>query len=370
MTRATIACIALICFVQIAQAQHGSSPVAGGNVPPDAFHPSIDVGGLFFISYYSGFEEGAPESNFVVNRGYINVRARVLPWLSGRITPDISVDREGDGEGDLEMRLKYCYVKFDLPSFSVFTQPDLMFGQVGQPWLEFEQRVNRYRVQGSMFVERAEIMNSADFGVTLSSFIGEKLPDAYQRWTSSPPGKYGSFSLGFYNGGGYHAIEQNVNKVFSGRFSLRPLPELLPGLQFTWAGTFGKANVVHDVDWTKQLGYVSLEHERGVLAGTYFTGKGDSHGRAVDEHGRAAAQHGFSVFTELHIPSTPLSIIGRYDTMDLTREDVAWTDERFIVGLVWHIRKGNKILADYDLLRNDDGESKYSFLKISVEFAF
>ncbi|MBD3386725.1 hypothetical protein GF407_17615 [candidate division KSB1 bacterium] len=107
--------------------------------------------------------------------------------MSGRITPDISVDREGDGEGDLEMRLKYCYIDFKLPDFYLFTIPAIEFGLVHRPWLHYEDKINGYRAQGTMFLERNNIINSGDYGVTFTALLGEKtnFDHLNARWENS-----------------------------------------------------------------------------------------------------------------------------------------------------------------------------------------
>ncbi|MBE0673465.1 MAG: hypothetical protein IH591_02270 [Bacteroidales bacterium] len=52
----------------------------------------------------------------------------------------------------------------------------LDFGMVSRPWLDFEEKINRYRVQGTMYTERVNIMNSADFGLTYVCLLGGKMP--------------------------------------------------------------------------------------------------------------------------------------------------------------------------------------------------
>jgi len=75
------------------------------------------------------------------------------------------------------------------------------------------------------------------------------------------PGRYGSFSLGIYNGGGYHAKEKNQNKVLEGRLTLRPLPAALPGLQLSYFGLVGKGNQAAEPHWNAHLGMVSYEDD-------------------------------------------------------------------------------------------------------------
>ncbi len=332
----------------------------------------VDISGQFFIAFEAGKDYQEPFSDFFINRGYINFRKELLPGISGRITPDISVDREGDGEGDLEMRLKYCYVRADLPDLGVFSEPKLEFGLVARPWLGFEQKINRFRVQGYMFLEHNGILNSADFGASAMTLLGGEMPEQYQREVNSSwPGTYGSIAVGVFNGGGYHAIESNINKTLEGRITLRPLPALLPGLQFTYSGVTGKGNREIPIDWTMHLGFISFEHRYLVFTGTYFSGTGDFRGSAVDPLHIPIEQEGFSLFTELRIDALPVSIIGRFDRMrDIPEFGRNKRTDRIIAGIAYHFAHSSKVLVDYERAEDEHGTLLLDVAKLSVEFDF
>ncbi|MCB1129196.1 MAG: hypothetical protein KDM81_22040, partial [Verrucomicrobiae bacterium] len=162
---------------------------------------SIDM--QWFLSYQAGESDGASFNQFALKRGYVNIKKKINGTFSGRITTDITTDREGDGEGDVEMRLKYLYLKTQLPSLGVFHKPYLEFGLVHRPWIDFEQAINIYRVQGTMFLERNDVINSGDFGVVLMSLFGGEMDRDYKKTVNgSFPGKYGSMAFGVFNGGG------------------------------------------------------------------------------------------------------------------------------------------------------------------------
>ena len=98
------------------------------------------------------------------------------------------------------MSLAY-HVNEGFPDFSLFSKPFIEFGLVHRPWLDFEEHINHYRVQGTMFLERNKIFNSADYGVTfVSNFGGEMGKEYKKRTNSSHLGKYGSIAVGIYNG--------------------------------------------------------------------------------------------------------------------------------------------------------------------------
>jgi hypothetical protein len=363
---------ALLMYVLSAPSAAQTTPDAQKSSPPTVTAKSpVQVGGQFFISYEDGRSGGEPYSNFFINRAYINVRAEVLPWLNGRVTPDIAVDREGDGEGDLELRLKYCYVAASLPDFAFLHSPYLEFGLIGRPWLDFEQKINLYRVQGPMYLERGDILNSADFGAQVGALIGGEMPEEYRKEVSaSYPGRYGSATIGVFNGGGYHAIEHNLNKTIEARISVRPLPDIIPGLQLTYAGAYGKGNVAQSVDWRKNVGYLSFEHRRLVAALTYFTGSGDYKGKTLNQDGIADNIGGWSAFTDIRIPGTPLSVFGRYDHFELPDSPSEWEENTLIVGSTWHIQKKTKLLIDFEKVLDKNGDGLTEILKLSLEYGF
>jgi hypothetical protein len=330
------------------------------------------IGGQWFLNFRIGDLRGEDVSRFGVDRGYIIIRHRLTDRLSGRITPDVSVDREGDGEGDLELRLKYAFIDYAFNDLWIFTEPHVEFGLVHRPWLDFEEHINYYRVQGTMFLERNHVFNSGDYGFTLFTMLGGQMDDEYrQRVNSRYPGRYGSLAVGLYNGGGYHAIEKNTNKSLEGRLTLRPLPDVLPGLHFSYQGVYGRGNDEEKPDWTVNLIYAAWESPYLVVAGQYYWGKGNMLGTAVDAQGNAVPQNGGSLFAELRSRRNGLSLIGRGDLFDDTPDISGDTKMRIIVGAAYYITGQSKILLDYDAEKRRGADSWNSrLLKFSFEFGF
>ncbi|KPJ95438.1 MAG: hypothetical protein AMS18_02905 [Gemmatimonas sp. SG8_17] len=353
--------VALMFDPQLCRAQSTSSEAA-----------RTTIGGQWFLSYRVGETGGEGLSGFTVDRGYIVIRHRLTEHLSGRITPDVSVDREGDGEGDLEMRLKYAYVDYAFADLGFFTDPHVEFGLVHRPWLDYEEHLAYYRVQGTMFLERNDIFNSGDYGATLFALLGGEMDDEYrERVNPQYPGRYGSFAVGLYNGGGYHGIERNKNKTLEGRLTLRPLPDVMPGLQFSYQGVYGRGNQVDTPDWTVSLLFASWESEHLVLTGQRYWGNGNFKGTAVDSAGKALPQDGFSLFTELRLGYPHLSLIARYDFFDEYPDGDGGGSKRLIVGVAYHIEGHSKLLLDYDVESRDGFETAESrLLKFGVEFNF
>lgn len=308
---------------------------------------SVRISGQWFMAYRGNIpSEG--DDTFGLKRGYLTFKKNLNETFSIRYTQDITIDDEGDDAGNVEIRFKYCYIKMDLPELLFFTDPFIEVGLVHQPWLEFEQKINTYRVQGNMFLDRFKVTSSADFGFNAVALLGGKLDEeARKKVDSSLPGKYGSVSFGVYNGGGYHAVEVNNNKTVEGRLSLRPFPGFLPGLQISYAGAFGKANDSLSAPYHMNVIYLTHETLKTTLAAQYYTGRG-FHGES------GGLNHGVSVFAEACIPFTPLIIFGRYDyfseniPMSLPSSYGPTTHYVTIAGIAWKFYKNNRLLLDIE----------------------
>ena len=306
----------------------------------------VKVGALWYLSYGWGESQAGAFNGARVERGYLTVKFEPVKWF----TPRITIDTHQDDDGNWMARLKYVYGKFRLPVESAWlTNPGVEFGLVHTPWLDFEEHTNLYRMQGTMFMERNKLFNSADLGVTIGGLLGSRLDKDYRdRVNPKYPGKYGSFALGLYNGGGYHASENNQNKVFQSRLSLRPLGMIFPGLQFSYLFIFGKGNTEAEPKYLVHDLMASYEHEYFVLTAQFATGQGNQKGDMIDADGKALDFRGFSVFGELKLPWILSSIIGRYDYWDWDLTDESISTKRFIGGYAFHFLKHNFVLVGFD----------------------
>jgi hypothetical protein len=123
-----------------------------------------------------------------------------------RVTPDIRrATSDTTLSGSLIFRIKYAFVELDNLKTA---RSWLRFGAHQTPWLDFEEGINRYRVQGTMFSERESLIpGSSDFGVGYFT----------------PLGKYIDIQTGVYNGEGYAQTDLSKQKSLQGRLTLRPL---------------------------------------------------------------------------------------------------------------------------------------------------
>ena len=320
----------------------------------------LSIGTLAYFEYSGGEVQKDGFNRFALTRGYINIKKKLTPWLRFRVTPDA----HQDSKGDFKLRLKYLYAEFRPPDISFLTD---MVSEVGighMPWLDFEEHFNPYRCQGTMFIERAKTFNSADLGISIRGYFGGQLGKDFQKKVFKYyPGRWGSWHIGVYNGTGYHAVEINENKVPEVRVTLRPLPDLIPGLQVSYFGLFGRGNAKigsTSPEYNVNLAMVSYQCEWVILTGQYARTRGNNKGSlVVPNSSRALQGEGFSFFfnTKLPVLDRKLNLFTRFDRFDPdTRDWVTQGDDRYnlvIGGLAWEFYHHWLLLVDYERIIYD-----------------
>ena len=336
----------------------------------DLAFKDLSFSGQWFLSYQNGEKKGIAYNNFNLKRGYVTLQKKFSKNFSIRVTQDVSVDKEGDGMGDIEIRLKYGYLRYTFDSFGFLTKPFLEVGVVHRPWLDFEQSINTYRVHDKMFLENSGILSSADYGITFSSLLGGTMDDEYKTTVSNKyPGKYGSIAVGIYNGGGYHSIETNQNKFIETRISLRPLPEIIPGLQLSYLGGFGKGNIAEEPDFNFHSGYVSMQHQYFVLTANYFSGTGNEAGDLINSNGLALDSEGYSFFGELKYGD--YSLFGRYDFYEEDHETFKSNNDKLSLGFGFVLVKGVKLITAYSQIDYSTSEKPRDYIaEAAIEFNY
>ncbi len=336
------------------------TPAVAGSDTESALQ-GLSIGALAYIDYSYGEhpEPGNSTSSFnrfTVTRGYVTVKKKMLSWLRMRATLDIHQDETGD----YKRREKYFYAELRPPDIGFLTGMISEIGLSHMPWLDYEEHMNPYRCQGTMTVERAGIFNSADAGVSLRGNFGGELADAETKTGNhSYTGRWGTWHLGVYNGPGYHAAERNENKVIQGRISVRPLPDILPGLVVNYFGLYGKGNTYSAPlgdypDYIVHLGMVSYEHPRGVVTAQAFQSEGNAKGSwTAPLSGKALSTRGLSIFGNLVLPGAAnrLSLFGRLDQFDVDHDDIIARDSGYLMGLegaAFRLHGGNLVLVTYE----------------------
>lgn len=346
-----------------------------------SFLDDVEMSGNWFISYRDGYQQIQADdqtipnelihsSRFMLKRSYFTLKKNLSKTTSVRYTQDLTVDTEGGDAGNVETRLKYLYVKVqpEIQSSSI-TGTWMEFGMVHRPWLDYEQKINSYRVQDNMAIERARLFNSADFGMVFGGNIGPKMDRKFlSEVNGAMPGKYFSYVIGLYNGGGYSGAEMNVNKVVAARISVRPLADLFPYLQLSGYANIGKGNTEASPEFNQFLGFVAYTGRRLTLTSQFHHGIGDFRGRYVfpDDPSHSLQNEGYSFFTEYKIPNTSVAMWGRYDHFQV--ETVTSETRRYIGGLAYRFNKNLRVVVNTEGTTIDgDTETVY---EVNLEISF
>ena len=333
----------------------------------------LSVGGVAFIDYSAGTtgKNGTDFNKFSLTRGYINIKKDITPWLKARVTPDVTqiTDAANSQKGDLELRMKYYYVDFLIPGYGLLTDNDLRVGLAQMPWIDFQETINIYRMQGVMFQESFKNFDSSDLGVGLIGNLGGKLNKELQEqvgYATPYNGRYGSYHIGVYNGAGYHATEDNQNKIIERRITIRPLPDATPGLQVTYLGISGKGNKAATPDWSNNSAFISYQNRQIVLTGEYALAKGNQKGD--DEKDKT----GYSIFGDFRLPFCEgLAIMARYDVWDPDTDASNDKEKLTIGGVSYRVLGNNYLLVAYEQRQYDkpgDKDDKKGQVVFQINF--
>ncbi len=344
----------------------------------------IRFGVLAYVDYSSGQEALAGDeqenyNRFSLTRGYFTMKKSLNAWMGMRLTTDVKHETKDPGtklHGSYVARLKYFYAELKPPDLGPLTSMKSEVGLGHMPWLDFEEHVNPYRCQGTMAIERAHVFNSADLGASIRGYLGGELEDAEKRIGSHHyTGKYGSWHVGVYNGGGYHAVEKNQDKVVEGRVTLRPLPGAVPGLRLSYLGISGKGNkakgdeivtpdgktmvFLEPPGYQVHLCMLSYRHPMVILTAQYFTTRGNASGEWINKQGNALETEGWSAFGNMKVPATgrKANLFARYDWFDQDSED-EWAEHTaywmLIAGMAFDLYKNNLLLLAYETTEYDE----------------
>ncbi len=255
MTRTRFDHYALVAAVMLTWAVPCAAQVtpAAGYTPPDDT-PSIKVGVTIFADYTVVQEPKIKDSDgnevtfnaFQIGRSYINVTGNISHSIAFRLTPDVTRET-GVGSalnGSYTFRLKYAYAQWNLDDY--MTKGSFArFGMQQNPYFDFFESVYRYRFQGTTYVEREGYQSSSDAGAAFHYNL---------------PQNFGDIQTGFFNGENYNRPEQNDQKAFMIRGTLRPFHQhaVLRGLRLT--GFLDKDAYVKDGERNRTMFTASFEH--------------------------------------------------------------------------------------------------------------
>lgn len=319
--------------------------------------PSVAVGGVGYAHYVYQLKDTANHHNyFDVARAYINVLGR-LDAVSSRVTADIY--RVADGS--LAYRLKYAFVTYT-PRGSALTAK---FGQLQTPWVDFEETLWDYRMQGQIALERGDpatgfsYLSSSDFGIGLDG-----------KWQGDRVNA--QFTL--VNGEGYSRGPGDQRKDVMGRVSVRLMEtndsSRVGGLRLTAYGQYGKPT--GGGMRRRVIGMLSYRSRTATLAGELaLTADSITAPATPGRNGRIA-----SVFGVYRVPATRMGLIGRVDLVDPNTATPNNRVTRFIVGGSYQLAANLRLLANVDHVSYENGaptpalEAIRSQALLQVQFTF
>jgi hypothetical protein len=299
----------------------GANPLAAQGSPPPA--PQVTVTGLVYTQYlYQLRDTLTPHfNNFDITRAYVNVLGRFSGGVGTRVTADIYRNLDGS----LGYRLKYAVATYT-PQGSQLTYK---IGLMHTPWLDWEEALWDYRMQGQMAFERAGYVSASDFGVGVDGKWG---PDRV------------NLQVTVVNGEFYRAPETGQGKDAQARLSVRVMDtddsSRVGGLRITGYAAYGKTTAGGQRN--RFLGMVSYRTKQLTLAGE----------AAATQDGvltgpTAANGHVYSAFGVFKVPDSKVAVIGR---VDITHKQSGVSDQqtRYIAGLSYQLSPNWRLLADWD----------------------
>ncbi|HYK83048.1 MAG TPA: hypothetical protein VEU55_07865 [Gemmatimonadales bacterium] len=284
--------------------------------------PQVTVGGLVYSQYVYQLKDSVNHlNNFDITRAYLNVFGKFSGGVTTRITTDVQRLGGAINDNSLRVRLKYAYATYT-PQASPLT---FKAGLIHTPWLDWEEALWDYRMQGAMAMDRAGYLSSADYGVGVDG-----------RWG---PDKV-NLQFTVVNGTFYSGTSTAEGKDAEARASVRVLDtddsSRVGGLRVTAYGGYGRAPTG---DRNRFMGMVSYRSKQVTLAAE----------AAATQDGTLSAANGhvYSAFGVYKFPQTKAAVIAR---VDVTHRQTGTVDRqnRYIAGVSYQLSPNWRLLADWD----------------------
>ena len=288
--------------------------------------PQVTVGGVVYGQYLYQLKDslGAGNQNqFSIQRAYINVLGRFSGGISTRLTTDIAPT----GTGNQPVRLKYAFLALT-PTNSSLTYK---FGMLNTPYVEWEEQLWDYRMQGPVAVDRNGYISSSDVGAGVDG-----------RWNNE--GVNAQFAI--MNGEGYSGGTGDNHKDAGMRVSVRLSktndPSRVGGLRLTGYAGVGKAT--GGADRNRFLGILSYKTQQVTVAGEFVSTKDAAVSGSI-----------LSAFGVYRFSASKAAAIGRVDVVDPDIDTPDNKQTRVITGLSYQVQANFRVLADVDLLSFEGG---------------
>ena len=312
--------------VAVVAAAGGVVPVTAQQTAPPP--PQVTVSGVVYGQYLYQLKDslGAGDQNqFSIQRAYINVLGKFSGGLQTRVTGDL----QPSGSGNQMLRLKYAFAAWT-PAGSDLTYK---LGLLHTPWLDWEEALWDYRMQGTMALDRNGYATAADFGAGIDG-----------KWQDDQV----NGQLTVVNGEGYSGGTGDNRKDVMARVSVRLVKtddnSRVGGLRLT--GYAGVGKPTSGGTRNRFLGMLSYRSKQFTLAAEYAATKDTVTVTPVPETtGRV-----ISAFGVYHVQSSGVTLIARVDVVDPNTSVSGDRQTRVIGGISYQVTPNLRVLADVDNL--------------------
>ena len=203
-------CLTLFAVMSLAGGASAQTTADTATRPANTNYPAVTFGVVSFLQYAAELHNQDGYNAFDVTRGYINIQARLSDRVKVRFTPDVRPTTDASLERNLALRLEYASLDVQWTDNTA-----VMFGLHEMPWLTYEETLNRYRVLGPFFSERAWSEDSLGL-LPGPTDLGASIKYSAER---------SDFHLGVYNGEGGGRAEIDKYKSIDGRGTFRPFSD-------------------------------------------------------------------------------------------------------------------------------------------------
>lgn len=318
-----------------------AAPLAAQGAPAA---PTVSLGGVAYAQYAAQFDSGK-NSNFDVTRAYLNVIGRFGDGIMTRVTGDVYQNADGSHT----YRLKYAFVNWT-PAGSALTY---RFGLLTTPWLDWEEQLWDYRMQGPMALDRNKYLTASDFGAGVDGNVNNEMVD---------------FQASVVDGTGYGAAPGDMHKVVAGRVSVRLLgtddASRVGGLRLTGYAQVGAPSGGGTKNrFIGELGYRSRSL---LLAGEYAATTDSTGAQTSPTKGTVVSVYGF-----YKVPASQVGILARVDLMDPNTNVSNDKRTEIIGGVSYQLSPNVRLMADLDRLSfENSAQARITTGLFQLQFTF
>ncbi len=314
-----------------------ASALAAQAAQPPA--PQVAVTGVVYTQYQYTDAPVVAKSTFDMTRAYVNVLGRFANGISTRVTTDIIPS----ATTNQIIRLKYAFAAWT-PTGSNLTYK---LGMIQTPFVDYEETLWDYRMQGAIAVDRNGAMTSADIGVGIDG-----------RWNNEQV----NGQLAIVNGEGYSGGTGDFRKDVEARVSVRVKPtndaSRVGGMRITGYAGIGKFTGT-GADRNRYLGQLSYRTQQFTLAGEY-----------VSRKDAAVTGSIISAFGVYHLTRSKVAVIARVDLVDPNTSTANNRQTRIIAGASYQLSPNVRLLADLDRLSFESGATATNQALFQAQFVF